>query len=258
VKGLAVASAVAVLAVSGVAQAQGMDQFGAYGPAERGRYAESKQTAAFEIRFGRYNPSVDDEFNASPGPYREMFGTDPRYSIGIEGDWQVLRIPHVGTLGPGFGASYTKSTAGSFLTRDLLIGGFTRPGEKNSLIIFPLYAVGVLRVDVLAREMRIPFVPYAKLGLGLGLWRVSNGGGTAKVDGVSGSGLSYGPQFALGGMLLLDFLEPTAAKEMDNNVGINHSYFFAEWYVSKLNGFGSGSQMNVGTNTWVLGLAFEI
>ena len=76
-------------------------------------------------------------------------------------------------------------------------------------------------------------------------------------NGVSGSGISYGPQFALGGMLLLDRIDPDAAMEMDNEMGINNSYVFIEWYDSFLNGFGSGGQLQVGTNTWVLGLAFR-
>jgi hypothetical protein len=58
-------------------------------------------------------------------------------------------------------------------------------------------------------------------------------------------------------MLLLDFFDPDAALEVDNSVGVNNSYFFIEWYVSKLDGF-DGSKMQVGTNTWMLGLALEI
>jgi hypothetical protein len=119
-----------------------------------------------------------------------------------------------------------------------------------------MYAVAVLRADYLARETNIPIVPYAKLGLGAAIWKISNGGGIANANGSAGSGLSYGPQFALGGMLLLDFFDRGAAQEMDQNTGVNNSYFFVEWYVSKL-GIG-GDQMHVGTNTWVLGLALEI
>jgi hypothetical protein len=44
---------------------------------------------------------------------------------------------------------------------------------------------------------------------------------------------------------------------MDAATGVNNSYFFLEWYNSQLDGFG-GDQMQVGTSTWMLGLAFEI
>ncbi len=118
--------------------------------------------------------------------------------------------------------------------------------------------MAVLRADFIARETPVPLVPYAKLGVGTAIWRVSNGGGTARVGSSAGSGLSYGPQLALGGMLLLDAFDRTSAMSLDSEIGINNSYVFMEWYLSKLDGFGSGSQMEVGTSTWVLGLAFEM
>lgn len=230
------------------ARAQGYDEFGRYG---RDRNAESKQIGAAEIRIGRYVPSVDSEFSGKT-PYQDLFGTKNRYSIGLEVDWQALRIPHFGTLGPGFGVEYTKISGDSFLASDLT----QRVPEESSLTILPLYVVGVLRFDYLARETPIPIVPYGKLGIGSALWWVSNGGGTANANGVAGRGLSYGPQFAVGGMFLLDALDRSSAAYMDDSIGVNHSYLFGEWFVSSLGAFG-GNQMRVGTNTWVIGLAME-
>lgn len=242
------------LLVAGTAHAQVpvVDEFGAIPSHERGTQIESPQHAAFELRIGRYVPSVDDEF-ATATPYKDMFGTDNRYSVGFEVDWQALRIPYLGTLGPGIGLAYTKISAPALIAADR-----SRAGEDTSLTIFPMYAVAVLRADVVAKETPIPLVPYAKLGVGTAIWKVGSGGGTARVGDSVGSGLSYGRQFALGGMLLLDAFDREYSMSLDNDMGINNSYFFAEWYVSKLNGFGSGKQMQVGTNTWVLGLAFEI
>jgi len=213
------------------------------------RRFESPQHVAIEFRFGRYIPNVDDEFSTAT-PYETTFGTDNRYSVGLEVDWQLWRIPYLGTLGPGIAFQYTKSSAPSFITAT-----GARAGEDSNLNIFPMYLTAVLRADYIARETPIPFVPYAKLGLGAALWNVTNGGGVANAGGVRGSGLSLGPQFALGGMLLLDVFDSSSAKSLDNEIGINNSYFFMEWYVSRL---GAGDQMEVGTNTWVLGLAFEI
>src|SRR5262249_45008452 len=161
---------------------------------------------------------VDNEFSGpnAPTPYETTFGTDSRYSVGFEIDWQMLRIPYLGTLGPGLGLAYTKSTAPGFITAT----GERSTGENTSLIIFPLYLSAVLRADFLARETPIPFVPYAKLGAGVGIWRVTNGGGTASVGNTTGSGLSIGPQFALGGMLLLDPFDNDAAQSLDNEIGI--------------------------------------
>jgi len=209
---------------------------------------ESPQNIAVELRFGSYVPKADEGLNGTP--YKDTFGDNLRFAIGLEVDYQVLRIPHLGTLGPGFGVGYTRSDG-----YGLLEDG-TPSRQDTSLQIYPFYVVGVLRADVIARETWLPIVPYGKLGVGYALWRASDAGETAHVDGISGKGRSYGLQMALGGMLLLDWFDQQDARAADANIGLNHSYAFGEWYVSKLDGFG-GDHMQVGTNGWVVGLAFE-
>jgi hypothetical protein len=248
---VAAAAIVAVLSHTAAASAQEVDEFGIYHARERGRPVESPQHFAFELRFGRYVPNIDDEFSNAT-PYQTTYGGKDRYTFGLELDWQALRIPYLGTLGPGLSVGYTHFSADAFIANG---GGQRATGEATGLMIIPMALQAVLRVDVLARETPVPLVPYAKLGLGSAIWRITNGGGTAKVDGITGSGISWGPQGALGAMLLLDFFDQDSAKNLDNELGINNSYFFFEWYLSKL---GIGNQLEVGTSSWALGLAFEI
>jgi len=222
------------------------DELGRYDHKQRW---ESPQDVAIEFRFGRYVPNADEGLNGTP--YESTFGTDNRYYGGLEFDWQLLRIPYLGTLSPGFGIGFTKSSA-----KGLLEDGRVS-GQDTGLEILPMYLVGVLRADVVAKKTPIPLVPYAKLGVGFAFWRATDAGEAAEVDGVSGRGHSYGPQFALGGMLMLDVFDPMDARTADANIGLNHSYVFGEWYVSKLDGFGAKDQLQVGTNTWTVGLAFE-
>jgi len=244
--------ALAALAPAVPALAQGTDELGAYGGLERRHQYESPQNAAFELRFGPYRPEVDSEFGGAR-PFDDTFGGDNRYLIGIEVDWQALRIPHFGSFGPGVGWGYTKFSADALLTD----GSGERSAQETTLNIMPMYLVGVLRVDVLARDTYVPLVPYAKAGLGYALWWSSDGDGTAHGDdGTAGRGASYGVQWALGAMLLLDAIDRTSAIAMDASTGVNNSYFFLEWYRSQLGT--SGNQMQVGTNTWMLGLALEI
>jgi hypothetical protein len=226
--------------------AQGYDDLGSYGNA---RDFESEQYGAVELRFGPYVPKVDDEVAGTP--YEDMFGDKFRLTWGFEVDWQFLRIPAVGTLGVGGGWSRVKASAKARFAADGL-----RSGETTSLTIMPMHGVVVLRVDTLSRNLHIPFVPYAKLGGGYALWTCHSGGTRCRApDGTLGRGAEYGYVYALGLMLELDWLDPQSSRDMDNSMGVNNSYLFGELFGSDISSFGSG--MQVGTQTWVLGLAFE-
>ncbi len=248
VRRLLSASAVGVALLGAAPAFAQSDREGSWRRSERP--PESPQHFAIELRFGPYHPDVDDEFPQSK-PFATAFGADrhPFYA-GFEFDWQIFRIPKFGTLGPGFGLGYTHVSANATKVSD----GKPSP-EMTTLGILPMYAVGVLRVDVVARETAIPIVPYGKAGLGYALWWSGNDVGT------QGKGHSWGTQYGLGAMLLLDSFDEHAAVELDNEWGINGTYFFAEWMVSHLNGFGdvtNHSVMHVGSNTWMMGLAIEM
>ncbi len=250
-KALGIACALALFSSTGAAFAQGTDEFGAYGGLDERRF-ESPQSAALELRFGRYRPRVDE--GVTGAPFATSFGDSARYIIGLEADWQALRIAKFGSFGPGFGWGYTKFTADA-----LLADGSGRSAQKTTLEIMPMYLVGVLRVDFLAQQTPVPLAAYAKLGLGYALWWSGDGSDTSTDDnGVKGRDASYGLHYAIGGMFLLDSLDRTSAVELDVTSGVNNTYFFVEWTVSQLDGFGSGNHMDVGSNSWTLGLAMEI
>jgi hypothetical protein len=219
----------------------------------------SPQHFAVEFRGGPYAPKIDEGTTAPV--FGQFFGDGTRVALGVEVDWQALRIPHFGTLGVGVGWSYTSFSAPNVVV-DTVPPTDTSPPpsdeqifQESSLSIMPMYGVGVLRIDVLAREYHVPLVPYGKFGLATALWWVNNGLGTATNEqGIKGRDISTGIQAALGGMFLLDVLEPTAARTLDGDGEINNSYLFLEWSVSNY----PGNQMNVGVNTWVTGLAFEL
>ena len=212
------------------------------------RQFESPQRYALEIRFGPYRPLIDDAFPQQK-PYETVFGTDRRLAFGLEFDWQVLRIPNVGTFGPGVGWGYTSMSAQARLQSG------DPSAEETSLNIMPMYGVGVLRVDILARQMGIPLVGYGKAGLGYGIYWTGNEVETQR------RGHTWGTHFALGGMFLLDIIDDHSAREIDNEWGVNNTYIFFEWMVANLNDFKAAtdpSVMRIGTNTWMLGLAFEM
>jgi hypothetical protein len=222
-------------------------------PALTGPRDRSPQNTAFELRFGRYVPNVDE--NVPGSPFREFFGTTNRYYIGVELDWQALRIPYLGSFGPGLGWGYTRMSGTNRLPPDTE-NPDADVSQSSALSIMPMYLVGVLRADVLMREFSVPIVPYAKLGFGYALWWVNDGIGIARSDGGrKGSDASFGPQWALGGMLLLDGIDRSSAMALDVEAGVNNSYLFGEWYNSEL---GNDSHMEVGTSTWMVGFALEM
>jgi hypothetical protein len=246
--------ALAVFCSAKGAQAQELDdEFPENDWRREHRQIASPQHWAFELRFGSYSPRIDEEFKTSPGPYERVFGNSARVSLGAELSYQLIRIPWLGTLGPGAGWTYTKMNAYAKIT-----GTDTDSAEQTSLWIMPMNVMGVLRADVFARELHLPIVPYAKLGVEYAIWRASNDLGRSDYNGVAGKGHSYGPYYAYGLSLQLDFLDQHSAQNLDNAVGINHSYIFFEFLNANLNGFGSGGQMRVGTNSWATGLAFEL
>jgi hypothetical protein len=249
--GASAAVLAALASMPRVAHAQGTDEFGSYGGA---RNTESPQNMAIELRFGPYRPSIDDEFKGTgQTPYQDHFGNDKRWLLGFEIDWQLLKIEDFGTFGPGAGIGFTKMTGKTFLANG------EEAEETNTLRIIPMYVTGVLRVDALAKNTPVPLVPYVKAGLGYALWSTNDGLGVPRAaDGTKGDDTSWGPQWALGGMFLLDVLDRQEANALDGIEGVNHSYIFLEWYNSYLNGFGSGDQMQVGTSTWMTGIALEL
>lgn len=247
----ALAAGLAVTAAPGEARAEGKDPPNDL-PLPKRKRPESPQHFAAEVRVGPYTPAIDSEpALAGRTPYADAFGDPFRPLVALEVDWQALRIPYLGTLGPGLGAGLFSAS------RDALTLSGAASGDTTGLNVYPFWADAVLRADVVWRELRIPIVPWAKAGLGMALWRATNSTGTANVGGVAGKGMTWGTHFALGAGFALDALDPGATRNLDEVTGINHTYFFAEYYWLGLDSFGSDQALRVGSNSWALGLAFE-
>jgi hypothetical protein len=204
---------------------------------------------AFELRFGPYRPSVDDAPLAGR-PYEKAFGDTTRFMLGGEVDWQPIHIKHFASIGVGGMFGYTRATANAKFS-----DGSGESAEDTTFSLWLLSALAVMRVDVLARETWIPIVPYAKIGPGFGFWTASNGTGTVEVNGVVGKGRTFGMIYTVGGAFLLDAIDRQAAKTFSAEQGVHHTYFFFEYMMAQIKQSG---QMNVGDNTWQLGLAVEM
>jgi hypothetical protein len=225
----------------------------------RHKMYESSQHFALELRFAPFTPAVDsDPALHGKTPFADTMHDFARLMFQMELDWQVLRIPHFGTLGPGFGIGYTKMSGPAQFVTAHGPEGILTSGESTSLTIFPFYAVAVLRADVLWREGHVPLVPYVKLGLGYSIWRASNTVGTSDYNGHLGVGGSMGTQFGLGLAFNLNAFDEYSAKNFDESVGVNNTYAFAEYTRADLDGLGIQSDpLRVGGQSWTFGLAVE-
>src|SRR5690606_26505152 len=153
-----------------------------------------------------------------------------------------VRIPYLGLIGGGGGLGWSQWEG----TAPAAGGG---QGENTSFEIVPIHVDLVWRFDTLAREVDVPIVITPKVGLDVVYWATGTGG-VGEAD-----GWSIGPRFAGKVSLELDFLEPRAARQLDEEWGVNHSeLFFEAWY--SMAGDLIDSQLPVSGWGWVAGLGF--
>ena len=220
---------------------------------------------AIEMRFGPYRPNVDQGVGLVPcgandlsctrsGPFQKVFGDDRRFMVGGEVDWQFLHVPHFASISIGGSVHYT-SFSGPAVFRD----GGGESAETASISIWPFAAIAALRLEVLARDLGIPLVPYVKFGPGVAFWSSSNGRGTSQAkDGTLGRGHTFGLNYAAGVQLLLDFIDPQAAKTFAIERGVKHTYLFGEYSVMDYRGLGQSNPLYLGDKNWRIGFMFEL
>jgi hypothetical protein len=247
----------------------------------------SSQWFNFELKFGPYSPNID----ASQGlngrtPFADLFPPDPgktrppgKLLTQLEFDFQFWHRWY-GNFGIGHSIGYYRRTSHAFAyNTDQATGNMmvpcnnadpnnqcVRAGDETALNIVPLTILGVYRFDYLAERWKIPFVPYFKLGLAYYIWWINDGNGffslaqftpPGSTQSQSGWGGTWGWVMNPGGAFLLDVLDPSAARTIDAELGINHSYLFCELNYANITGFGAPGKMNLSDLTLNAGISFE-
>ncbi|MCU1280003.1 MAG: hypothetical protein JWM53_3549 [bacterium] len=282
-----VAAALAFAAVTaGADEPLGGSPAPAYGE-NAPRHYESSQRFAAEVKFGPYSPNID----ASPGlngktPFADLFPpatgkTRPpgRLLTQLEFDYQFLRRSY-GNFGIGHTIGFYRRTTHSFAYNTNTTTGnpmqactvndplnmCSRSGDTTALNVVPLSIMAVYRFDYLAQRWKIPFVPYFKIGLAYYIWWIENGNGFLSIaqytpPGATSSQGGWGGTFGWvmnpGGAFLLDVIDPAAAKTIDAELGINHTYLFCEFHYANVNGFGAANKLNLSDTSLNAGIAFE-
>jgi hypothetical protein len=211
--------------------------------------SESPRNWNLEFRFGPYYPDADSELadrGSTARPFEQVFSSKQRLMIGLELDRQVLH--RGGTWAVGFLLGHYKATAAA-----LASDGVTRSGDDTTVSFIPLSVQAVYRADILRERYHSPLIPYAKLGLDVAFWTISDSAKTGTT-----SGHTYGWNAAAGVALDLTFLDPEGVHTMDMETGVNRIALFFEATHLALDGFGSSTVLRLGDNTWLAGLMFEM
>lgn len=174
---------------------------------------------ALELKMGPYVPGTSRAARAA-------FGDDKGWMLSIEVDVTVWHIPKLGQLNVGAGIGWSNYDAKA---RD---SSGTLSSETTKLTLYPLSALAVLRIDALARETVFPLTFAGKLGYELVRWDATTGKRT-DADGLN-KGFRWGAQAAFE----LDFFERQAARRMDEEWGVNHTFLLFEYYQSMTAGTG--------------------
>ena len=244
---------------------------------------QSPQRFMLELKFSPYSPRIDHSAGLNgQTPFADLFnkqsakkGSQPANRLlgGVEFDVQFLHRDW-GNLGVGITTSFYRRTTHSFqLNADgtsCTVPSCVRSGDQTALNVLPLSALFVYRLDVLANKYHFPLVPYFKVGIGYYVWWVEDGGGSLstatyprpttanpkpKTD--SAYGGTFGYVLNPGLALQLDFIERSVARTLDAEIGVNHTYLFAELHYADIRGFGAKDKLNLSDTTFSAGLAFE-
>jgi hypothetical protein len=201
------------------------------------RSFESPERFVLEFRGGPYRPDVgtsaDSVFDGDMGPL-----------LAFEIDVMIFQLKDIGSLlfGTGFGWAAFSGSA-------LDMSG-NPAGEETTLIMYPIPLMGAIRIEALSRYLNVPLLFAGKLGLDMIVWDASTG---ATTDATNLSiGLRWGAQVALE----LDWFERRAARALDDEWGINHTFILFEIFGST-----AASTLPLGPKdgwAWALGLGMVI
>lgn len=194
--------------------------------------AESPRWGTFELRLDGYRPDIDSEFAGSATPYADIFGTDRGWMPKALVSYTVFDRFVQLDVGAGTGWFRAKGKG------QLSAGGAS--GDDTVLSIIPTSLVATLRVDGAAQRWRVPVEIFGRAALERYNWLVLDGS-----NDVSKKGATNGWSVSAGVGLLLDFIDPMLARELDDDTGINETWIFFEIEKSVVDDFGSAS-------SWVL------
>jgi hypothetical protein len=132
-------------------------------------------------------------------------------------------------------------------------------GDQSTLKVIPVSLSAIYRFDYFLERRNFPLVPFGKLGLDWAYWQITDGNDEIATDGHGGKGRggTLGWHAAAGVALVLDWLDPDAARDFDNEMGVNHTSLVFQLTYADISGLGMSDRLHVGDTNWSLGLMFQ-
>lgn len=206
---------------------------------------ESPRSGVIEVKLGGYRPFVDRTAGLDGAtPYASTFGNKAMLLGEIEYDHMLYQ--QLGSLGFGLSIGYAEKYG-----RATVVGTGEPAAESTSLKVLPLRLLGVYRFDYGALHYGIPFTPFVKAGLVYAPFWATTGAGIENA-----SGGQWGYMFSGGIGFMLDFIDPRIQRDFDSEMGVNHTYVFAEYTLEEINDFGTGG-LDLSSRRLSIGLAFD-
>jgi hypothetical protein len=196
--------------------------------------AASDRWGSFELSAGTYTPNIDAEPALTTTPYANTFGG--RGWMFRAGVAKAL-FTQAGSLEIGLSSGFFRRSGHGRMASDPSVVS----GDPTTFSIIPVTLSLTYRADFIYEWWSVPFVPYARGSLERYNWWVSNGNGSN-----SKYGATNGYSGALGFCLVLDFFDPSLARDLDMETGINHTYLFFEFGKSRIDDFGSKTSWDLG------------
>ena len=225
----ALASALVLMAVIGVSPDLARAEAGDYASKESwspegyllsfgiGAYRPDPGSSAFDLVYSGNGPVLLPEF-----------------------DFFLYRIPFLGPIGIGIAGGWAGYKGTACLASSA--PGTCQPSSDSAKFsLFPINAMVVLRIDALARRTVVPFVFSGKVGYNTVFFKETVGAG-------KGTGRSHGFGWAAQLALELNFINARRANALDEDWGINSSFFFFE-----LAGSDANSRAPVGDKLYFMG-----
>lgn len=194
---------------------------------------ESPKWGTFEVRLGQYRPDIDSEFDGAVTPYADVFGDDRGWFPKVLASWTLVdRFVQV-DVGAGTGWFRAKG-------QGLYEGTRATAPDETTFNVIPATLAVTVRLDGIAERWPVPLSVYGRAALERYQWWVTDGSGSE-----TESGATNGWSVAGGVGLLLDFIDPRLARELDVDTGVNQTWLYFEVEKSTVDDFGSSSSWNL-------------